>query len=64
MGVKHYFLYFDVPFLVPKRRPVVTVIGLPLKLHPAWTTILKLQVATVVLATTADTFDVTKLNIS
>ena len=42
---------------MPKRRPVVSVSGLPLRFHPAWTNILKFQVALIVLAKTADTFD-------
>ena len=42
---------------MPKRRPVVSVSGLPLRFHPAWTNILKFQVALIVLTTTVDTFD-------
>ena len=43
---------------MPKKKPVVTVSGLPLRLHPAWVNIIKLQMATVILASTDDTFDV------
>ena len=35
----------------------MSVSGLPLRFHPAWTNILKFQVALIVLAKTADTFD-------